>query len=69
MGAAGMPKNVVNLLAREMKEVLANASVREQLAGWGVQPVGSSPEEFEAFVKNEMAKWAATVKSANIKLD
>lgn len=68
-GPANMPRPVVAKLAREFKEVLQMPAVRDQLGSWGVQPVGSTPEEFDAFVRHELAKWSSTIKAANIRLD
>ncbi|HYF17279.1 MAG TPA: tripartite tricarboxylate transporter substrate binding protein [Ramlibacter sp.] len=68
-GPAGLPRNVVSTLARELREVVQMPAVREQLGKWGVTPVGSSPEEFEGFIKAELAKWSGTIRSAGIKLD
>jgi tripartite-type tricarboxylate transporter receptor subunit TctC len=68
-GPAGMPRPVVAKLARELKEALQMPGVKDQLATWGVQPVGSTPEECEAFVHKELTRWSGVIKSANIKLD
>lgn len=68
-GPAGIPKPLVAKLAGELREVLQVPVVKEQLAKWGVQPVGSTPEEFDAFVRAELAKWSGTIHSANIRLD
>ncbi len=68
-GPAGMPPAVVSRLARELKEVLAVPAVKERLASWGVEPVGSTPAEFDAFIKSESAKWSQIIKQANIRLD
>ena len=66
---ANTPKAVTAKLAREFKEVLQMPEVKEKLVSWGVQPVGSTPEEFEIFIKNDIVKWASTIKAANILLD
>ena len=68
-GPAGIPRPVVNALYRELKEVMQLQSVRDQLAQWGVQPLATTPEEFEAFIKAELAKWSGTIRSAGIRLD
>jgi len=43
--------------------------VRERLAGLGLEVVASTPEQFGAFVRSEIAKWAKVVKDNNIKAD
>ncbi len=69
LGPAGMPKDIVNSLSRDFKQILALPDVREKLAEWGYDPVGSTPEEFRAFAQGEMGKWTKLIKDANIKLD
>jgi len=43
--------------------------VRARLEGLGLEIVGSTPEQFEAFVRGEMAKWAKVIKAGNIKVE
>ena len=43
--------------------------MRERLEGLGLDPVGNTPEEFAAFQKAEIAKWAKVVKDAKITAD
>ncbi|MGZ5154754.1 MAG: tripartite tricarboxylate transporter substrate binding protein, partial [Burkholderiales bacterium] len=35
----------------------------------GMEPVGNTPEEFDAYIKSEIAKWSKVVKQAGIKAD
>ena len=41
----------------------------EKLAADGAEPVGSSPEEFGAFIKSELVKWAGVVKAAKLPME
>jgi tripartite-type tricarboxylate transporter receptor subunit TctC len=68
-GPAGMPKAIVDKLAKELDATLKSPTVTKQLSAWGVTPVGGTPEQSAAFIKSETAKWADTIKSANIHLD
>jgi tripartite-type tricarboxylate transporter receptor subunit TctC len=43
--------------------------VVERLSSQGAEPVGNSPEEFAAFIRSEIAKWANLVKVANMKAE
>ena len=45
------------------------AEVKERLAQFGIDPVGSTSAEFTVFLKNEVAKWAKVIKDANVKID
>ena len=50
----------------EVAKVLAQPEVRETLSKAGADPVGSSPEQFGAFIRSETVKWGAAVKRAGI---
>ena len=65
----GTPKEIVARLHAEVARALAAPEVRNKLVEGGADPVGSSPEEFAAYFKSELAKWAQTVKTANLKFD
>jgi tripartite-type tricarboxylate transporter receptor subunit TctC len=64
---AGVSKNILDILSRELVKIMRVQSVRDRFASDGFDPVGSSPEEFSAFVKEEIPKWAKVVKAAGIK--
>ena len=66
---AGTPKEVVQRLNAEVVKILAMPDMRERLAGLGLDPVGNTPDEFAAFQKGEIAKWAKVVKDAKISAD
>jgi tripartite-type tricarboxylate transporter receptor subunit TctC len=66
---AGTPKEIVQRLNTELVKILRMADVRERFEGLGLDVVGNTPEEFAAFQKAEIAKWAKVVKGANIKAD
>jgi len=64
---ANVPAAVVKTLNASIVSALKDAEVKERLAGFGVDPVFSTPEEFAAFMKNELAKWARVVKESGAK--
>jgi len=66
---AATPRPVVNRIYAGSLKVLAMPDVRERLEGLGLEVVGSSPEQFDAFVRSEIAKWAKVVKDNGIKAD
>ncbi|MFL4977946.1 MAG: Bug family tripartite tricarboxylate transporter substrate binding protein [Xanthobacteraceae bacterium] len=63
---AGTPREIVELLHREVGRVMAAPEVRERLVTLGFEPVAGSPEEFAAWIRNEIAKWANVIRDANI---
>jgi tripartite-type tricarboxylate transporter receptor subunit TctC len=66
---AKTPAAVINRLQQETARVLARADVRERLANSGAEPIGSSPQDFAAKIKSEMARLGKVIKDANIRVD
>ena len=64
---AGVPRLVVDTLAREIAASMQSAAVRESMIRQGFDPVGNSPDEFAAFIREEIARWEKVVKTAGIK--
>ena len=69
LAPAGTPQAVVGRLNSELVKVLRSPDVKERLAGQGADPAGGSPEEFSAFLKEEIAKWGKVVRKAGISAD
>ena len=63
------PQEIITKLNREIVAILQQKDVEEDLLRQGAVPVGDTPEHFGPYIKDEMAKWGAVVKSANIKAD
>lgn len=66
---AGTPRSVVARLHGEIVRIISIPAVREKLVAQGIELVGSTPQEFEPFMKSEIAKWAGVIKAANIRPD
>jgi tripartite-type tricarboxylate transporter receptor subunit TctC len=66
---ARVPKEVIATLHRATVEALADAAVRKSLGDLGVDIVGSTPEEFAAYIKAEIPKWTAIVKASGATLE
>jgi tripartite-type tricarboxylate transporter receptor subunit TctC len=66
---AGTPKEIIATLHAAIKETLKDADVRQQLENLGVDIVGSTPDEFAAYIKSETPKWTAVVKASGAKRD
>jgi tripartite-type tricarboxylate transporter receptor subunit TctC len=64
--AARTPRPTVDLIQRETAKVLQASELRERLAALSYEPVGSTPREFEAYFKSELARFAGVVKQAHI---
>jgi tripartite-type tricarboxylate transporter receptor subunit TctC len=66
LAPAGTPREIVATLHREVVTILRTPEARERLTNIGTESVGSSPEEFAAFIKTETVKWAKVAKIAGI---
>ena len=69
LAPAGTPRDVVAKLGREIMGIVNRPDVRERFIQIGIEPVGNSPAEFAAFLKNEVAKWEKVIRTANVKVD
>lgn len=67
LGPAGMPPEVVAKLQAEVAAVLAMPEVRERLRGLGIDPVGSSTEDFRRFLAEERERFAKMFKLTGLK--
>jgi tripartite-type tricarboxylate transporter receptor subunit TctC len=63
----GTPKPIIEKLSHELREVILNTTVRDQLIGMAVNPAGNSPEEFRHLIAEEIKMWQAVVKEGNLK--
>lgn len=66
---AGTPRSIVARLQNETVKVITSPEVRERLASEGAEPVGNTPEQFHAFIKVELEKWAKAVKQSGAQID
>lgn len=66
---AATPKDIVTRLNVEVVRILRLPDVAERLASQGAEPIANTPEEFGAFIRSEIDKWAKLVKAANMKAE
>jgi len=66
---AKTPDAIVNRLARESAKAARSADVQRQLEPDAAEAIGSTPEEYERYIKSEQARWSEVVRKANIKAD
>ena len=69
MAPAGTPPEIVSRLNAEILKILKMPDVAERLKGLGAEIVGSTPAEFDAYVKSEIAKWGKVARDNNVTLD
>jgi tripartite-type tricarboxylate transporter receptor subunit TctC len=66
---AGTPKEIVDRVAAEARKALADPALKEKLVEQGIVAVGSTPEEFRAFVSEEIVRWRKVITDAGIKME
>jgi tripartite-type tricarboxylate transporter receptor subunit TctC len=63
------PNQIVQKLSAEIAQITRLPDVRERFLALGAEPVGNSADEFAAFTKSELAKWARIVKQSGARVD
>lgn len=66
---AGTPKEIVDRISAEAKKALADPAVIAKLNDQGIVAMGTTPDEYRAFVVDEIAKWKKVIDDAGIKLE
>jgi tripartite-type tricarboxylate transporter receptor subunit TctC len=66
LAPAGAPAPVIARLSTETAKAVRTRDMRERLAADGAEPVGNTPAEFAAHIKDEMRKWAEVARAAKI---
>jgi tripartite-type tricarboxylate transporter receptor subunit TctC len=69
MAPAGTPRPIITRLNGELGKIMHTPDVKERLAGMATDPLTSTPEEFAAYLKQEIAKWGDVVRKAHLKAD
>ena len=59
-------KRIVERLYREIAKIVSQAEFKEQIAAVGFDVVGSRPEEFDARIKSEIAKWSKVISASGL---
>ena len=66
---AGVPKEIVDRMALEAKKALADPELKKKLEQQGIVAMGTTPDEFKAFVGEEIARWKQVITAADIKVE
>ena len=69
MAPAGTPPAIVEELSAEVAKAMASPALKNRTMELGATPLGTTPAEFEAFVRSEISRWSRIIKQAGIKLD
>ena len=66
---AATPREIVNRVQGEVAKALKTPELRERMLRDGMEPVGSTPEAFAAFIRSERVKWSRVVKDLGLRVD
>ena len=69
LAPAGTSKNIVSKLNAELVKIMHSPELKEKLGATGTEPLTSTPEEFAAYIKREIAKWGEVIRKAGVKAD
>jgi len=64
---AKTPRPIIDRLYKEVAKIAQDPKMKARLAGQGLELVGNTPEEFDAFIRAEIAKWRSVLKAAGVK--
>ncbi len=69
LATGATPRPIINRIYGAIAKAIVLPDVTSKLAEQGLDPIGNSPEQFNAYLKGEFSKWAKVIKAANIKPD
>jgi tripartite-type tricarboxylate transporter receptor subunit TctC len=69
MTPAGTPRDIIDLLYRDISEALASPDLKDKLAALGFTPIAKSPEQSAAIFRSESDKWSKVIRAANIRAE
>jgi tripartite-type tricarboxylate transporter receptor subunit TctC len=69
LAPAGTPRPIVTKLNTAVVKIVRSAEMRDRLLADGAEAIGSTPEEFTAVMKADIAKWSGVIKASGAKAD
>ncbi|MGQ0653277.1 MAG: tripartite tricarboxylate transporter substrate binding protein [Betaproteobacteria bacterium] len=69
VAAGGTPKDLVHKISSDISRAVKSSDLTERMTQMGMDPVGSTPAEFDAVIRAEIEKWARVVKVSGAKVD
>ncbi len=66
---AGVQKELIRKISSDISKAVRSSDLTERMRSQSMEPVGSAPEEFDAFIRAEIEKWARVVKVSGAKAD
>jgi tripartite-type tricarboxylate transporter receptor subunit TctC len=69
LGPAGMSRDVVTKLNADLAKIMASPDIKERFATLGIEPLTGTPEEFTAYIRQQVVKWNEVAKAAKVELE
>ena len=69
LAPAATPREIVKRMSDEVARIIKSDQTKAKLDAMGTFPVGSTPEEFDAFIAAETTKWGQVIKTAGVKAE
>ena len=69
LAPAGTPRPIVMKLNNAINDILRQPEMVRRLAEFNAEPVGNTPDEMAAHMKEDMARWRAVIKAGNLGVD
>ena len=67
LAPARTPDNIIRQINVEVAKVMTRADIKEKLVAAGTDAMSTSPEEFAAIIRTDMAKWGKVIREAGIR--
>jgi tripartite-type tricarboxylate transporter receptor subunit TctC len=69
VAAAATPRDLVRKISSDLSKAIQGSDLTDRMVQLGMEPVGSTPEQFDALIRAEIDKWARVVKASGAKVD
>lgn len=66
---SGTPRELIERIGADIARAVRSPELADRFAQLGLQPVGSTPAQYDAVIRSDMEKWGQVIRSAGIKLD
>lgn len=63
------PKDLLHRISADLAQVIREPDAIERMNSFGMEPVGSTPEEYDALIRSEIDKWGRIIRAADIRLE
>jgi len=69
VAAGATPRDLVQRISADLSKAIKGSDLTERMTQLGMEPVGSTPEQFDALIRAEIEKWSRVVKASGAKAD